>query len=87
MIAGFRQFLEFDLVIGQLFLIVNNGKNGQAVEIDPVSGKQIYAHWLNTDQAQSPPGNGNLFGIALTPDGKSIYYVEDDTNALRIAQP
>lgn len=68
-------------------LIVNNGKNGQAVEVDPVSGKQIYAHWLNTDQAQSPPGNGNLFGLALAPDGKSFYYVEDDINSLRVAAP
>ncbi len=68
-------------------LVVNNGKNGQIVEIDPISGKQIYAHWLNTDQAQSPPGNGNLFGLALTPDGKGFYYVEDDINALRWATP
>lgn len=68
-------------------LIVCNGKNGQAVEIDPISGKQIYAHWLNTNQAQSPPGNGNLFGISLAPDGKSFYYVEDDINSIRIATP
>jgi hypothetical protein len=68
-------------------LIVNNGKNGQIVEVDPAAGKQIYAHWLNTDQAQSPPGNGNLFGLALAPDGKSFYYVEDDINSLRIATP
>lgn len=68
-------------------LIVCNGKNGQVVEIDPVAGKQIYAHWLNTNQAQSPPGNGNLFGITLTLDGKSFYYVEDDINSLRLATP
>ena len=68
-------------------LVVNNGKNGQAVEIDPIEGRQIYAHWLNANQAQSPPGNGNLFGLALAPDGKSFYYVEDDINALRIAAP
>ena len=68
-------------------LIVCNGKNGQAVEVDPVAGKQIYAHWLNTDQAQSPPGNGNLFGLAMAADGKSFYYVEDDINALRVATP
>ena len=68
-------------------LIVANGKNGQAVEVDPISGKQIYAHWLNSNQAQSPPGNGDLFGIALTPDGKSIYYVEDDINALAVGTP
>jgi hypothetical protein len=68
-------------------LLVCNGKNGQVVEIDPVSGKQIYAHWLDANQAQSPPGNGDLFGLALTPDGKSIYYVEDDMNTLVLAAP
>ncbi|MBS0324295.1 MAG: hypothetical protein JSR19_10650 [Proteobacteria bacterium] len=68
-------------------LLVNNGKNGQIVEIDPSTGQQIYAHWLNTNQAQSPPGNGNLFGLALTADGKGFYYVEDDINSLRISTP
>ena len=68
-------------------LIVCNGKNGQAVEIDPSTGKQIYAHWLDSNQAQSPPGNGDLFGLALTPDGKAIYYVEDDMNTLVLGTP
>lgn len=68
-------------------LVVCNGRNGQAVEIDPVSGKQLYAHWLDQNQAQSPPGNGDLFGIALTPDGKGFYYVEDEVNALVLATP
>jgi len=63
-------------------LLVANGKDGQVVEIDPVSGKQIYSQWIDSDQAQSPPGNGDLFGIALTPDGQGIYYVEDDMNTL-----
>ena len=75
------------VMTAQGHLIVNNGKNGQTVEIDPVAGKQIYAHWLNTNQAQSPPGNGNLFGIAFAADGKSFYYVEDDINSLRLANP
>ena len=68
-------------------LIVANGKNGQAVEVNPVTGKQIYAHWLDSNQAQSPPGNGDLFGLALTPDGKGIYYVEDDMNTLVLGAP
>ncbi len=68
-------------------LIVANGKNGQAVEVDPATGKQIYAHWLDSNQAQSPPGNGDLFGLALTPDGKGIYYVEDDMNTLVLGAP
>jgi hypothetical protein len=68
-------------------LLVCNGKNGQAVEVDPKTGRQIYGQWIDPDQAQSPPGNGDLFGIALTPDGKGFYYVEDDTNYLMLAGP
>jgi hypothetical protein len=63
-------------------LLACNAKNGQLVEVDPASGKQLYAQWIDTNQAQSPPGNGDLFGIAMAPDGKGFYYVEDDVNAL-----
>jgi hypothetical protein len=63
-------------------LLVCNGKDGRLVEVDPVAGRQIYAQWINTDQAQSPPGNGDLFGIAMTPDKRGFYYVVDDMNAL-----
>jgi hypothetical protein len=63
-------------------LLVCNGKDGQLVEIEPLAGKQIYSQWIDSDQAQSPPGNGDLFGIALTPDGEGFYYVEDDMNTL-----
>ncbi|HIH2751337.1 TPA: hypothetical protein ACYLN4_007172, partial [Burkholderia lata] len=67
-------------------LLTTNGQNGQVVEIDPVAGKQIYARWINTDKAQSPPGNGNLFGIAMTPEGDGFYYVADDVNTLLLAK-
>jgi hypothetical protein len=63
-------------------LITSNGKNGEIVEVDPASGKQLAAKWVDSNQAQSPPGNGDLFGLALAPDGSGIYYVEDDTNVL-----
>jgi hypothetical protein len=63
-------------------LLVCNGKDGRLVELDPAAGKQVYAQWINNDQAQSPPGNGDLFGIALTPDAKGFYYVMDDVNSL-----
>jgi len=63
-------------------LLVINATKGQVVEIDPATGKQLYAQWIDADQAQSPPGNGDLFGIALTPDGKGFYYVEDDVNTI-----
>jgi hypothetical protein len=63
-------------------LLAINALKGQVVEIDPVTGKQLYAQWIDADQAQSPPGNGDLFGIAMTPDGKGFYYVEDDVNTI-----
>ena len=67
-------------------LLVTNGLNGKVVEIDPDSGKQIYAQWIDTDKAQTPPGNGDLFGIVMTPDGDGFYYVEDDVNTLVLAK-
>lgn len=63
-------------------LLTCNGLNGQIVEIDPTTGNQLYAQWIDANQAQSPPGSGDLFGLALAPDGKSFYYVEDDVNTL-----
>jgi hypothetical protein len=68
-------------------LLVVNGRNGQVVEISPATGKQLYAQWLDADQAQSPPGNGDLFGLAMKPDGDGFYYVEDDMNTLMEATP
>lgn len=67
-------------------LLVCNGRNGQVVEVDPLTGTQIYAQWIDSNQAQTPPGNGDLFGIAMTPDGKGFYYVEDDMNTLMVAK-
>jgi hypothetical protein len=67
-------------------LLVTNGLNGQVVEIDPASGNQIYARWIDTDRAQTPPGNGDLFGITMTPEGDGFYYVEDDVNSLMLAK-
>ncbi len=63
-------------------LLATNAKNGQVVEVDPKTGRQLHAQWIDADQAQSPPGNGDLFGIAVKPDGSGFYYVEDDVNTL-----
>jgi hypothetical protein len=35
--------------------------------------------------AQTPPGTGDLFGIAMRPSGNEFYYVEDDMNTLVVA--
>ena len=67
-------------------LLVVNGLNGQVVEIDPVTGKQVGALWIDADEAQTPPGSGDLFGIVVNPAGKGFYYVEDDVNTVVQAQ-
>ncbi len=68
-------------------LLSINATNGQVVEVDPGNGQQLGAQWIDADQAQSPPGNGDLFGIAMTPDAHGFYYVEDDVNTLMKATP
>ena len=68
-------------------ILAANAKNGKVVEFDPASGKQLAAQWVDNNQAQSPPGNGDLFGLAVAPDGSGFYYVEDDVNMLAKATP
>lgn len=63
-------------------LLVTNGLNGQVIEVDPVSGQQIYARWIDANKAQNPPGSGDLFGIAMTPAGDGFYFVMDEVNTL-----
>jgi hypothetical protein len=67
-------------------LLVVNAKNGQVVEIDPASGEQIKARWIDPNKAQKPQGSGDLFGIAMTPAGDGFYFVKDEDNTLAIAK-
>ena len=67
-------------------LLVVNAQNGQVVEVDPVSGDQIKARWIDPNKAQKPPGSGDLFGIAMTPAGDGFYFVEDENNTLVLAK-
>ncbi len=63
-------------------LLVTNALNGQVVEVDPLNRRQVAAQWIDVDRAQQPAGNGDLFGLAVTPKGDGFYYVEDDVNTL-----
>ncbi len=63
-------------------LLVTNALNGQVVEIDPLARRQVAAQWIDVDRAQQPAGSGDLFGLALAPNGDGFYYVEDDVNTL-----
>jgi hypothetical protein len=64
-------------------IITVNGGDGNAVETVPVGGQQITTAQLdNTTVPGLPNGNGTLFGIALTPNGKGLYFVDDGSNTL-----
>ena len=61
-------------------LSVNAG-NGEIVE-STLTGAQ--PQWPTIDSSGSPPGAGALFGLAVAPNGKSVYFVDDATNTLDI---
>jgi hypothetical protein len=61
-------------------LIVNSG-NGNLVEVTPF-GAQIAVRRL--DSSGSPPGSGALFGLAVKPGHRAVYYVDDATNTLNL---
>jgi hypothetical protein len=60
-------------------LLVVNGNNGVATELNS-AGKQVATNTLVKN------GAGDLFGLASTPDGKGIYFVNDGANTLEEAQ-
>jgi len=66
----------------QNHLLAVNAQNGQVVEIDLAAKKQLFAQWIDANEAQQPPGNGDLFGLAIRPDGQGFYYVEDESATL-----
>ena len=64
-------------------LLVANATNGKIVEVTP-AGAQVGEYYANQDVAQDPPGNGNLFDIAVNQGHDGIYFVNDDTNTLSL---
>ncbi len=63
-------------------ILTVNGGDGRLVETTP-AGVQIAQRFL--DRTPPPPiGAGALFGLAVAPHGSGIYYVDDDTNTLRL---
>ena len=61
-------------------LVVVNGNNGNAVEVNP-SGKQVATKTLLKN------GAGDLFGLAPTQTGDGLLFVNDGTNALDLYKP
>jgi hypothetical protein len=62
-------------------LTVNAG-DGNLVETTPF-GFQIAVRTLDTGGGP-PPGAGDLFGLAVKPGARAVYYVDDGTNTLNL---
>ncbi len=58
-------------------LVVANGDDGNLVEINPASGKQVAVKLVDSSGGP-PPGSGALFGLIATTDG--VYFVDDASN-------
>ncbi len=58
-------------------ILVTNGNDGNLVEVTP-SGNQVATKMIDNTGA----GAGTLFGLALAPRGKGIYFVNDGSNML-----
>jgi DNA-binding beta-propeller fold protein YncE len=64
-------------------LLAANATNGKIVEITP-SGKQVGEYYAIQDVGQDPPGNGDLFDLAINQAGTGVLFVKDDTNTLAL---
>ena len=62
-------------------ILTVNGGDGYIVETEP--NNHLHARRL-LDSAGSPPGAGALFGLAVAPQAKGIYFVDDNTNTLNL---
>ena len=62
-------------------LLSANGGNGEIVESTLAGGQP---EWPGVDTSGSPPGAGALFGLAVKPGNKGVYFVDDATNTLDI---
>ena len=62
-------------------LVAANGNDGNLVEINPTSGKQV-AVKLVDNTGGPPPGAGALFGLFVTVDG--VYFVDDASNTFNL---
>jgi hypothetical protein len=67
-------------------LLAANATNGKIVEIAP-SGKQTGEYYADDDIGQEPPGNGDLFDVAVNQAGTGVLFVNDGTNVLELLHP
>jgi hypothetical protein len=64
-------------------LLAANATNGKIVEIT-TGGRQVGEYYAIQDVGQEPPGNGDLFDLAIDQAGTGVLFVKDDTNTLAL---
>jgi sugar lactone lactonase YvrE len=64
-------------------LLAANATNGKIVEITP-AGQQAGEYYADDDIGQEPPGNGDLFDVAVDQAGTGVLFVNDGTNVLEL---
>ena len=63
-------------------ILTTNGGDGNLVETTP-AGAQVAVKTLDsTPLPPGLPGNGTLFGLAVTPSADGVYFVDDGSNTL-----
>ena len=63
-------------------ILTVNGNDGNLIETTR-GGAQI-ANFLLDNSGGPPPGGGALFGLAIKPGNRGVYYVDDAANTLRL---
>ena len=62
-------------------ILTVNSNDGEITETAP-GGQQV--NWIFLDSSGSPKGAGTLFGLAVAPGGKGVYFVDDGENQLNL---
>jgi hypothetical protein len=63
-------------------ILTVNGNDGETSETKP-QGQEV--NWLHSDTTGSPRGAGMLFGLAVRPGNKGIYFVDDGQHRLNVS--
>jgi sugar lactone lactonase YvrE len=64
-------------------ILAANAINGKIVEVTP-TGSQVGEYYADHNVGQDPPGNGDLFDVAVNQAGTGILFVNDGTNTLEL---
>lgn len=64
-------------------ILTVNAANGRMVETTP-AGTQVGVRFV--DVSHSRNGAGTLFGLAVSPEGTGVYFVDDGNNTLNLIQ-